>query len=413
MQLVGLDHADITVEEIPPDFVFPEPPKPAWLLEPPPTAATAVPTTTRLLLRVLPAALAGIALLATAKWLDRRSRSRRRAFSRKVLQFSVAVRPALEEERSARAARQGRSSSNISVRSLSSCSGSLRDRVKEAERQLAVLHKLTDDGLDIARSFSWEAGRRGGEDSRSLQACAHELSRRLAKVEQAAEELRVMAEVERLLARLDPGGGGVLDGDGLSTGEDGDGAREDQSGNDAGDSDMGLSGGNGGAAQERPARLSTRAALLLSMRSSGGSDSSDTGDSSDSDSTRYVPGCVFPQELKRWCDELSAREQRAVDWLELGLERWDLELVDRALAQLRWLERPEIVKEFQKKRKDVCRKRWKLQQDLKVWESWYRIDCGACVQNSGMSYCEAVALHTLHMKWMIDVQHVRKTESQA
>lgn len=185
-----------------------------------------------------------------------------------------------------------------------------------------------------------------------------------------------MAEVERLLARLDSGGGGVLDGDGLSTGGNGDGALEDQSDSDASDSDVGVRDASGSAAQERrrkrPARLSTRAAILLSRRSNGdsGSDGSSNGSSSSNTATRYVPGCVFREELKRWCDRLSEKEQDAVDWLKLGLQRWDLEMVDRALAQLRLLELPEIVSEFQKRREDVRSKRWRLQRELKVGENW-------------------------------------------
>lgn len=374
MQLVRLDDADIKIEEIPPDFVFPEPPKPkARPVEPPAATATATapaPTTETLLrLRVPPAALAGGALLATAAWwLGHRSRSRRRSFSHRVLQFSAAAERALEEERSAGRARQGRRSG--SVRSLSSSCGSLGDRVKEAERQLTTLQELIVEGLDIGRRFTWEATRRGQKESRRLRACAHGLSRRLAKVEQAAEELEVMAAAERLLARLDSGGGGVLDGDGLSTGGDGDGAQEDQSYSDASDSDAGVAGASGRATHKRgrarPARLFTWAALLLSRRSNGGSNSDDSDDSGDNTTPRYAPGCVFREELRRCCDRLSGKEQDAVDWLKLGLLRWDLEMVDSALAQLRLLELPEIVEKFQKMRDDVRSKRMRLREELKV-----------------------------------------------
>lgn len=330
------------------------------------------------------AALAVGALVATAACFSHRSRSRRRTFSRKVLQFSAATERALEEERPAGAPHQGRNNSSSIFRSLSSRScGSLRDRAKEAQRQLATLHELIADGLDIGKHFPWEAAGRGGEESRRLQACVQGLSRRRAKLEQAGEELRVMAEVERLLARLDSGGGGVLDGDGLSTGGDGDGAPEGQSDSDASDSDVGVRGVDGSAAEQRrrrkrPARLSTRAALLLSRRSNGGSDSGD-----DAAAARYVPGCVFREELKRWCDRLSEKEQDAVDWLKLGLQRWDLEMVDRALAQLRLLELPEIVKEFQQKREDVRSKRWRLREELKVRGNWGRMGAGcACYIHS-------------------------------
>lgn len=340
-------------------------------------------------MRVPSAALAGGTFVATAALLAHRSRSRRRTFSREVVQFSAATERALEEERPSGATRQGRHSSSSSFRSLSSSScGSLRDRAKEAERQLAALQELIADGLDLGNRFPWEAARQGGKESRRLRACAQGLSRRGAKVEQAAEELRVMAEVERLLDRLDSSGGGVLDGDGLSTGGDGDGALEDQSdsdssGGDGSDSDAGIRGANGSAAEQRwrrrkrPARLSTRAALLLSRRSNGGSDSSDSGDGATS---RYVPGCVFREELKRWCDRLSEKEQDAVDWLKLGLQRWDLEMVDRALAQLRLLELPEIVKEFRQKREDVRSKRWRLREELKVGEGCWSGKGAGCAR---------------------------------
>lgn len=321
------------------------------------------------------AALAGGALLvAAAKWLGHCSRSRHSSFSRRVLQLSAATERTLAEERSSGGARRRGSSSGGSsnVRSLSSSScGSLGDRVNEAERQLATLQELIADGVDIDRRFPWHAARREGQESRRLRACARDLSRRLAKVEQATEELRVMAEVERLLARLGGGGGGVLHGDGLPTGGEGEWALEDQSDSDADESDIGARGASGSAAQERrrrkrPARLSTRAAVLLSRRSSGGSDGSDSGDNG---GTRYVPGCVFREELEAWCQRLSEKEQEAVDWLKLGLQCWNLEKVDGALAQLRVLELPDNVKDFQKRREDVRSKRWRLEKELKVGES--------------------------------------------
>ena len=356
VQLVGLDHADIRVEEIPADFVFPEPPKP-WHLQPPVAAPTPAPGTP--VLRVLSSAtLAGSALLATAAWLVRCSRSRRRSFSHRVLQLSVKTDKALEEERSAEAARQGRSNSiTSSVKSLSGSCGSLRDRIQEAERQLSTLEELIKDGVDIARRFPRAAARRAGEESRRFQACAQGLSRRLVKVEQAAEELRVMAEMEGLIARLDSAGsGGALNGGGG-------GAQE-------GEGSSGTAGGETGACGgATPARLSTRAAVLLSRRPSGGGrGSGDTSDSGEDNSTGYVPGCVFHEELKRWYDSLNGKEQDAVDWLEHGLKRWNLGKVDRALEQLRLLELPDIVEEFQRKRDDVRRKRRFLQEELKVGE---------------------------------------------
>ncbi|CAM9389326.1 unnamed protein product [Ectocarpus sp. 6 AP-2014] len=374
--LVRLDHEDIKIEDVPPDFVFPEP---DWLspptTPPPPAegeAASTTPEPASSLLVPPSAGLAGgvIAAAATAAWLGRRTRARRRSFSLRLRRLCDAADLALEEERSLASARQGSSSSSTSrLRSIGRSSGSLRERAAEAERQRAALQELVEEGLELGRRYPWEAARRrkGGEESRRLESCARELSQRLAMVERAAQELGVMAEVEKLLARLAGGGGGVRDG-----GSSGGGALDDD-GSESDDSD----GDRGGAAWQRKrnrpqctprrARLSTRAALLLSRRPSGSSDNGGGGGGGTT-ARRTDSRCVFREELTRWCDRLAEREQEAVDWLKLGLETWDLEMADRALAQLRLLELPEIVQEFEKKREDVRGKRWRLQQELKTAE---------------------------------------------
>lgn len=368
-----LDHEDIKIEDVPPDFVFPEP---DWLLPPttppPPAEEGASPTPEPASSLLIPpsAGLAGgvFAAAATAAWLGRRTLARRRSFSLRLRRLCDAADLALEEERSLASARQGSSSSSSTsrLRSLGSSSGSLRDRAAEAERQRAALQELVEEGLELGRRYPWEAAwrRRGGEESRRLESCARELSQRLAKVERAAQELGVMAEVEQLLARLAGGSGGVRDGS-----SSGGGALDDD-GSESDDSD----GDRGGSAWQRRrnrpqctpqrARLSTRAALLLSRRPSGSSDNG--GGGGGTTARRTDSRCVFREELARWCDRLAEREQEAVDWLKLGLETWDLEMADRALAQLRLLELPEIVQEFEKKREDVRGKRWRLQQELKV-----------------------------------------------
>ncbi|CAM9187660.1 unnamed protein product [Ectocarpus sp. 13 AM-2016] len=375
--LVRLDHEDIKIEDVPPDFVFPEP---DWLLPPttppPPAegeAASPTPEPASSLLIPPSAGLAAgvFAAVATAAWLGRLTLARRRSFSLRLRRLCDAADLALEEERSLASARQGSSSSSSCtsrLRSLGSSSGSLRDRAAEAERQRAALQELVEEGLELGRRYPWETARRrmGGGESRRLESCARELSQRLAKVERAAQELGVMAEVEQLLARLAGGGGGVRDG-----GSSGGGALDDD-GSESDDSD----GDRGGSAWQRKrhrpqctpqrARLSTRAALLLSRRPSGGSNNGGAGGCTTA--RRADSRCVFREELARWCDRLAEREQEAVDWLKLGLETWDLEMADRALAQLRLLELPEIVQEFHKKREDVRGKRWRLQQELKAAE---------------------------------------------
>ncbi|CAM9548136.1 unnamed protein product [Ectocarpus sp. 4 AP-2014] len=371
--LVRLDHEDIKIEDVPPDFVFPEP---DWLLPPttppPPAegeAASPTPEPASSLLNPPSAGLTGgvLAAAATVAWLGRRTLARRRSFLLRLRRLYDAADLALEEERSLASARQASSSSSSTsrLRSLGSSSGSLRDRAAEAERQRAALQELVEEGLELGRRYPWEAARqrRGGGESRRLESYARELSQRLAKVERAAKELGVMAEVEQLLARLAGGGGGVRDGGSGGGALDDDGSESDDSDGDRGAAAWQRRRNRPQCTPQR-ARLSTRAALLLSRRPSG---SSDNGGAEGGTTTRRADSrCVFREELARWCDRLAEKEQEAVDWLKLGLETWDLEMADRALAQLRLLELSEIVQEFEKKREDVRGKRWRLQQELKA-----------------------------------------------
>ncbi|CAM9985665.1 unnamed protein product [Ectocarpus fasciculatus] len=341
-----------TVPEVPPDFVFPEPPKP--VLPPPitPTASKEASSTTTTLARASPfipllVCLDGsvFAVVAAAEWV-RAIKARRRSFLLEFSQLCAVADLALEEERSPVSARQ-RSSSSSSGRlgSLGSSSGNLRDRAEEAEWQRAKLEELVATSLQLGKHETWEAVWRRGDESRRLESYARKLSQRLAKMERAAKELNVMAEIEQLLERLVSGGAGVRGARDMSAGGSGSGALYDRSEIDDGDR---------GVIPQRD-RLSTRAASLLSRRSSGRSDSDSGGNTT----------CLFREELTRWFDRLTVREQEADDWLKLGLKTWDLDVTDKAIEQLRLLQRPETVHEFQEKRDIVRHNRWEIQETLK------------------------------------------------
>ncbi|CAN0402889.1 unnamed protein product, partial [Ectocarpus sp. 12 AP-2014] len=348
-----------TVPIIKADFVFPEPPKPVLPPTTPTAAEEASSTTSMTIARASPlitplsvSLVGGIfAVVAAAVWIRvirHCTPARRRSFSHKLSRLCAAADLALKEERSSVSARQGGSSSGGGsgrLRSLGSGSGSLRDRAEEAERQRAKLKELLAKGLELGRRVPWEAAWQKEDESRRLESCTRELSQRLAKVERAAKELNVMAEIEQLLDRLASDGGGVRSARHLSAGGNGGGALDDRSEID--------DGGRGVIPQR--ARLSSRAASPPSRRSSGRSDS----DSSENAS------CVFREELTQWCDRLAVREQEAEDWFKLGVKTWNLEMADRGMEQLGLLQRPETVHEFQEKREIVRHNRWELEEGLK------------------------------------------------
>lgn len=343
-QLLGQHDADgaITVQEISPDVVFEPPPKPeAWLLDTDRSSVTVASGDTHTLpamaWRASFSAAVTTAGVSMVLWLARRSRARRRA-------FALAL---------GRLERDFQLIASDPARDPVLLEGSLREREQQAARRLVVLERLTARGLDAARRCPWEAR---GESSRRLGACSRGLSERTAGVERAAEELRVMGEVERLLGVLDGGGGGGSDSDseGLSSDDDGLGL------GDNGDIDGGVGSsavrprGVVRSGQMQSARLLTRANALLGKRFDDGNGRANN--------TR----CVFRAELKGSCAALAAREQQAADRLKLGLQRWDLNMVDRALAHLRLLELPDLVREFQGKREDVRGKLWRLREELRV-----------------------------------------------
>lgn len=392
-QLIPLDTPHVKVVEVSPNTVFPEPPKPASWLAPPATAAPPSSPPTWAASILSPFAGLAVGTVAVGVAFELRRRARRRSFAQQLARFSTAAERALGDDKTPTAGeRRSGYNGRGTLRSLGSDSGgSLRARAREAERQLAVLEELIAEGLELGRRFSGGGAlaRRVGEDRRRFQSCARGLSRRRVRVERATKELRVMEEVEQLLERLDTSTGGaaavgVLGLGDTPMGEGGQGGLEDSDSDsdDSSGSDSDARDENGGikrrrrrgVAQHNPrpaARLATRASLLLSNRSSGNSDSdSESGAAAAAaSSTQASSRCVFREELRQWCARLAIREQEAVDRLKLGLQNWDLDVVDRALVQLRLLELPEIVKEFKKKREDVRGKRWRLREDLKVKES--------------------------------------------
>lgn len=386
-----MDTPNVEVVEVPPNVVFPEPSKPAaWLTppaapSPPPWISTLrgwAPSSSYSLLSspFAGGTVAVVSSLVALTLLRERARRRSSSFARELADFSAAATQALA------------TSTITSGDSRGGGYGSLQTRAETAERHLEVLKKCVEQGLDLSRRFPGKVFPRRGEDGRKFQACARDLSRRRAKVERARKELRVMEEVEQLLARLDGSGGNGGEGD-SSSGEGDRGTPED-SDSDSSDSDDGIDGWDrpGGAdgrrrrrvrtrderqrRRRRPAaaaagaaRLETRVSLLLSNPTSRRNSDSVDNESATSGAAagiRAYSRCVFREELRRWSARLKEREQEAVDRLKMGLKNWDLVAVDRALKHLRLLELPEIVKEFQKKREVVRGKRWRLREELKV-----------------------------------------------
>lgn len=105
--------------------------------------------------------------------------------------------------------------------------------------------------------------------------------------------------------------------------------------------------------QERSTRMLTRVNALLAA----GKMSKDR---------RRAQRCVFRLELEECCQALAQREQNTVDRLKAGLRKWDLRMVDRALAELRALELWELAESFEDKREDVRSKRLGLVEELRV-----------------------------------------------
>lgn len=299
---------------------------------------------------------------AVVMWVARREQARRHAFALTVerlerglesLPEHLARDPALSE-------------------------GSLGAREQEALRRLDMLKVLIGEGLEAGRRCPWEAR---GRSSRRVRDCSRRLSEKAERMERAVEELRVMAEIEQLLGDLDSNTAereGEYDdqADFFGSGDDSDSDDSDREGKNGGHI-LGPRRGEGavndsGATvppSRRPVRLCIRAKALLAKRAED--DYGKSGPSAKSSGRgENAPGrCVFRAELRNWCATLSAREQEAKNRLNLGLGRWDLKMVDGALAQLRLMELPDLVQAFRGKRNDVRSKLWRLKEELKVKES--------------------------------------------
>ena len=337
----GLYDADdvILFEHVPADVVFEPPPDlAAWLLETSQSIETdkssgAPPKEGQA--RVWRPSLPSIALTATlltVVGLTMRARLRRRARTRRE-KFAHALD---------RLDRGWKACAGDPARAPGMCRGHPRDRKVKVEAELVHVRGVMADYLGPDKRCPRELR---GED------LAEKLSQRLARLQRAADELQVMLEVKRVIDALDAAeifregqaGGGRFsraDDRGLEV------RRGEGDGGDVDDGD----GDNDGIVQAD--RLATRAK-----------------------SARYTPAidgiarrsrCVFSDELDACCEELDKQEHFATDALKEGLQLWDLEKVDTAMAKLKLLELPDLVSKFQTARRAVWIKIERLRNELNV-----------------------------------------------
>lgn len=281
------------------------------------------------------AAAAGLAWLAY-----RRARKRQHAFDLEVDRL---------EEAAAQLWHPDPAAAGYPGPALRASDGSTADkREREAKRCLAVLEGLLEEGLNALRRLEGlvvdraKASRRCPWDARGMNSgrlaeLRRVLSEALAEAERATEEVRLMLEVERLLYALDNNSTNNNEYVVLPP------KRDDEGG-------------------ELPSeRLCTRATLMIGTTVRAG-DRQQQAAAAAATTTR----CVFPLELKACCKALESREQKAVDELKRGLQKWDLNVVDRALGQLRVLELQELAENFEDQKENVRSKRWGLQETLRV-----------------------------------------------
>lgn len=349
MKLLGVQpDIIITVEDTPPDVVFQPPPKPKPL-EPPIVPSGSSWSHPRLLRTyddltpLLPVCSVGAVLIAGGALV--------------VIRFVVRARHshrefARELDRLEGSCSEG--SSRDPARDEATAQGTLYQREQEAKRRVSELKNLVTDVAKANKRCPWEPR---GESHKRLIACSNKLSKALARVEHALEELKTMNEIEGVVDDIDSvsGRGNGPNREGLPLDDDtGIGGYETM------DNESGPEGGSGegNSAQRRvclqkrssSVRLATRVKALLSTSSEDAS------------------GCVFKQELKQWCNTLATREKATKDRLKHALGEWNLAMVDVALEQLWLLGLPELAKEFREKREDIRSKQWLLRMELKVME---------------------------------------------
>lgn len=339
----GLFDADdvLLFEHVSADVVFEPPPElAAWLLETETSQQSDPPVDegqARALRPPLFPSLAFLATLLTAAGLSLRVLSRKRARARREKLSPVLGRP----ESGYKACAGDPAGDPEMSRGLP------RDGKVKVEAQLAFVRGIVAKGLGNHEKLPHRVLL---EDV--LKPVAEYLSRRLARLERAENELEMMVEVKPVLDRLDAGDlfcedqarGGFPPADdgalGRRTGEGGD--------SDADDGD-----GDGGGV-EQPPDLAKRVRELLDA------------ETADDNGEARRSLCVFYDELDRCCADLEEKKVLATGTLEEGLERWDLEKVDGAMTELQLLGFSDLVTEFRANRLEVRGKIERLRNELKV-----------------------------------------------
>lgn len=372
----GLFDADdvILFEHVSADVVFEPPPElAAWLLEtetsqprdPPVDEGQARAWRPPLLLY-----LAVSATLLTAAGLSLRVLSRRRARVRREKLSLVLGR--LESGYKACA--------GDPARDPEMSQGHPRDRKVKVETQLAFVRGIMAEGLGTHKNRPRRVRR---EDV--LKPVAEKLSRRLARLERAQNELEVMVEVKRILDRLDASDLLCEDqaGGGFPPADDGGLGRRR---GECGDSDADDDYNDGGGVEQSP-RLATRVRALRDAPTAG-----DNGEA-------RRPLCVFHDELDRCCADLEEQELFATDTLKEGLERWDLGKVDGALTKLKLLGRSDLVTKFRANRQEVRTKIERLRNELKVRGRGREVERNLAVwiQNTRLAAISGAAAESEHV----------------
>lgn len=351
----------ILFEHVSADVVFEPPPElAAWLLETETSQASSPPVDepqARAWRPPLLPSLAVSATLLTAAGLSLRMRLRKRARAQRA---NLAL--ALDRLDSVYKACAG-----DPARDPGMSRGHPRDRKAKVEAQLAFVRGVM--AIDLAKPETQLAFVRGvmaknlGATYQShprivwrddaLKPAAEKLSRRLARLERADNELEIMVEVKRVIDRIDAGDLFCEDqaGGRFPRADDGGLGRRRGKG---GDSDADDDGDDDGGGVVQPPRLAKRAKALR--------DAPTVDDSGEARKSL----CVFPEELDQCCADLEEKELFATDTVKEGLEGWDLTKVDGALAKLKLLGRSDLATKFRDNRQQVRTKIERLRNELKV-----------------------------------------------